>query len=270
MGGVETLESIVAQRGKASMRYYQCRNGFDLIVGAGLVRVGGVVQSVPCDACDTPHDAEVAFADGTYGIYCSEAGFVPLDVASISAIEPDTQKLVSELASAFDCKRRKSAPIHGKTWRIGAVDTPTGDLALYFHPTLQDDIDVREVQAAFANEVGSAFRLILTAKGTLSASGSKTARLSEMVELASATQAFVPIANPRTIAGAPQAANYGRPSPYADKLASLIGQRANAGHTLNGHNAEARAQLYRARHPDEPAPSLPTIKRFITKYRTGS
>lgn len=272
MTAVATLAKIIAQRGKSSQAYFQHQIGYDQLVETGFVRVHGIAQSVFCVSCDDPHDAEVVYQSRTYGYYCPEAGFASLDDHNIRAVEPNIAKLVTDLAIVFDCKRRKSTPVNGNTWRIGAIDTPAGDLTLYFHPSLQRESDVGEVRAAFANEINSAFRLIITAIGALPVSGAKTARLTDIVELVDSAGSLAAISAPHTIAGAPLAAKNGRPSTYAGKLSSLISQRSETGEALNGRNEEAKAvaQRYRARHPKETTPSLPTIKRHITLFRAGS
>ncbi|MGH1575733.1 hypothetical protein [Planktotalea sp.] len=272
MGAIETLSGIIAQRGKASIGFFQGQSGFEQLAETGLVRERGIVQSIICDTCDDPHDAEVVYADGAYGFFCSEAGFVPLDTRDIRSVEPVIDRLVTQLAIAFKTKRRKSTPVYGNTWRVGSIDTPAGDLVLFFHPSMQDETDVAEVKAALANEVGSAFRLVITANGALTASRAKAVRLCDIVEFVETTARILPLADPRSVAGAPQAANSGPRSPYAQKLSPLILQRSDSGEALRGRNEEAKAlsELYRSKFPDEKAPSLVTIKRFVTVFRAGS
>lgn len=272
MTAVETLSSIIAQGGKASKAFYQRRGGFDLLAGSGFVRCRGVVQSVVCEECNDPHDAEVVFANGSYGIYCPDAGFAELTAQSIEAIQPDIGRLVADLAGVFDCKRRKSTPVHGETWRIGAIDTPAGDLVLYFHPSLQTEQDVRAVEVALLHEVGAMFRLVITAVGKASVLNAKTVQLADIVEVVSGAANLATIADPRTIAGAPKVPNTGRPSPYAEKLSSLILRRIEDGSALPGLNAEARAigDLYSAKYKAEQVPSFSATKRHITKLRAGS
>ncbi|MFK7878086.1 MAG: hypothetical protein AB8B71_20340 [Paracoccaceae bacterium] len=273
MTAIETLSAIIAQRGKASKATYEFKSGFALLAEAGLVRVQGIVQSMLCDACDGPHDAEVIHENGVYGCYCPDAGFVALDDhSSIRAVVPDTEKLVSELANILSCKRRKSTPVQNDTWRVGALDTSGGDLAIYFHPSLQTEQDVRDVNAALAQEVRAAFRLVLTAQGRLTPAGAKSAQLSDIIELIPHTGTLATFADPITMAGAPRHIKNGRPSDYAAKLTAIFLQRIEAGAALSGRNEEARAvaDIYRQKHPDETAPSLPTIKRHLTELRAGS
>lgn len=272
MSAIETLSEIIVQRGKASHQFFLGNAGFDQLAKVGLIQVQGVVQSIICEACDDPHDTEVVYVDGTYGAFCSEIGFVPLETSNVQAIKPDIGKLVSELANTFDCKRRKSTRVLGNTWRIGAIDTPAGDLVLYFHPSLQHQKEVAEVQAAFSSEVNAAFRLVLTAIGKLTVSEAKAATLCECVELLEDTNRLAAVADLRTIARAPQAAKNGPKSPYASKLAPMIAQRSEVGDALRGRNEEAKAiaQIYRAKFPTEKVPSLVTIKNYVTNFRTGS
>lgn len=272
MTAVETLSSIIAQGGKASKAFYQHRVGFDLLTGSEFVSCRGVVQSISCEECNDPHDAHVVFANGSYGIYCPDAGFARLTAQSIEAIQPDIGRLVADLAGVFDCKRRKSTPVHGETWRIGAIDTPVGDLVLYFHPSLQTEQDVRAVEAALLHEVGAMFRLIITAVGTVSVLSAKTVRLADIVEIVSGTGKLATFTDPRAIAGAPKVPSNGRPSPYADKLSLLILQRIEGGTALTGLNEEARAirKLFGAKYPIEAVPSTSTVKRKVNDLRASS
>jgi hypothetical protein len=246
--------------------------GFDLLAESGLVRCRGVVQSISCESCDEPHDAEVIFESGSYGIYCPDAGFAGLTPLSVEAVQPDIGRLVSEIADTLDCKRRKSTPVQGDTWRIGAIETPTGDLVLYFHPCLQTEQDVREVEAALLHEVGAVFRLIVTAFGALKALNATSIQLADIVEFVHGAGSLAIVADPRTVAGAPQTPKNGRPSPYADKLSSLVLRRIEDGSSLPGLNEEARAiaVVYGVKHKPEQVPSISTIKRRLTDLRAGS
>ena len=271
MTAIETLSSIISQRGKASRVFFEKQVGFDPLIETGLVEVTGKVQSVLCDACSDPHDAEVVFRDGNYGFYCHEAGFCRIDESGVTAIKPSIGALVANLAAVFDCKRRKSTPIHADTWRIGAIYTPSGDLALYFHPSLQTDQDVSAAQSALRDETRSAFRLIITAVGNLTVSNAKSARLEDIVELDSRTNGLAALADPRIIAGAPKAVTNGRPNLYADKLEPLILQRIEDGNTHEGLNKEAKAirEVLSQSSPDGQVPSLSTVKSYLSKTRTG-
>lgn len=271
MTAIETLASIIAQRSKASKALFEKRVGFDPLTKTGLVALTGKVQSVLCDACSDPHDAEVVFRDGIYGVYCHEAGFCRVDESDIAAIKPDIGTLVANLAALFDCKRRKSTPIHAETWRIGAIDTPGGDLALYFHPSMQSEQDVSTVQSALRDEARSAFRLIITAVGKLPVAGDKSAELMDVVELDNRTNELTALADPSVIVDAPQAVKNGRPNLYAYKLEPLILRRIKDGSSHAGLNKESKAirEVLAKSSPDGQVPSLSTIKSYLSKTRTG-
>ncbi|SEW32936.1 hypothetical protein SAMN04488515_2367 [Cognatiyoonia koreensis] len=271
MTTIATLARIIAQRGRTSKTFFEKQDGFYPLIDAGLVEVTGKVQSILCDACSDPHDAEVIFRDGTYGFYCGEVGFCSVDESDVIAIDPNIGGLVAHLASVFACKRRKSTPIHADTWRIGAIDTPGGDLALYFHPTLQSELDVRAVESALNEETRSAFRLIISAVGKLPIAGAKSAELVDVVELDSRTNELTALTDPRIIAGAPQAVINGRPNLYAEMLQPLILSRIEENLAHSGLNKEAKAireVLFQSSRGGQ-VPSLSTIKSYLSKTRTG-
>ena len=271
MSAVTLLCEIMAQGAKASAETFRLRTGYGELVQSGLLQEAGIVQSVPCGECDESHDAEVLFLEGRYGFICPEHGFVPVADASISGIEPDSKELVTRLADAFECKRRKTTPVHGKTWRIGAMQTPAGDVVIYFHPRLQGEQDARDIEAALLCEIKSRFRLILTADGALPFPGGKTARLDEVVDLDRGTGAMIAISDPCAIVGAQRVSKGGRPNQFENKLSALILERTQEGIALTGLNAEARAILhaYQNQHSGGRLPSLPTIKRYLVKARDG-
>jgi len=136
VSGIDLLCEIIAQGEKPGAASFNNRPEYSLLLRGGYIRDGGVVQSVVCQDCDDPHDAEVLFEDGKYGYVCPAHGFVSLDRGSVSNIKPDVAKIVSGLADAFGCKRRKTSPVSGTTWRIGVVESLGGDIGLYLHPRL--------------------------------------------------------------------------------------------------------------------------------------
>lgn len=272
MTAIGTLCEIIAQRGKAAKAFYQDCVGFDQLAKTDLIKVSGKVQSIFCDGCSDPHDADIVFEDGCYGFYCHDAGFVQIDDKDTDAIKPSVEMLVADLASAFKCRRRKSTPIRADTWRVGTIDTPGGDLAIYFHPSLLSIDDVADVQAALLGETKSTFQLILTAIGALPVSGAKAAPLFDVVELAATANELRPLVDLRSIVGAPFSKMNGRPNTYESDLRHLFEQRKNSGIALPGLNAEARAirEVYNDLPIDKPAPSLSAIKRYLSEFRTGS
>jgi hypothetical protein len=272
LSAIETLCDIIAQRGKASKPSYKSKAGFSALEQARLICDDGKVQSVLCDACDDPHSAAVIFEGGTYGHFCPDAGFVKLAPQRIKATKADVGNLVSALSEVLSCKRRKSTPISGETWRVGGLDTSDGQLAVYFHPVLRDERDAKDLRNALASEMRSQFRLVLTAAGTLAIDGANIALLADVFEVSDADGSLALSMDPRQIVGAQDQSSPGRPSLYKDNLRALILERIAEGKALPGRNAEARAlrDIYPEKYPEKTSPSLPTIQKHLTKIRAGS
>jgi len=268
----ELLCEIIAQGANASAETFRPRTGYDALILSGFLQEAGVVQSISCDECDVAHDAEVIFEGGRYGFFCPKIGFVPVERSELFRVKPDLQYLIRNLADTFNCKRRKTTPVHGQTWRVGAIETIAGALVLFFHPSLQNEQDVQDLEAALRREIKSPFRLILTADGTASIPGAKTARLDAVVELHPVSGAMIAIADASTIVEAPLENSGGRPNRFGVRLEAIILTRLQDGRALAGRNKEASAILdvYREQFPNEQSPSLPTIKRYLTKVRGGS
>ncbi len=238
----------------------------------GYIRETSVVQAITCESCDNPHDADIVFENEQYGYFCAECGFVPIERPAISGLLPNLSKIVAGLADVFDCKRRKATPVAGRTWRVGVLECIAGDVAIYFIPRLRTEEDLLDLATALSREVNSPFRLILTAEGTLPFSGTKTVRLEDVVEFDRDTSNLIKIADPITIVEAPILQAVGAPNLYVKTLLPLIEARVREGAALKGRNEEARAILtaYEEQHPNAQPPSLPTIKRYLTKVRGGS
>lgn len=251
---------------KAAVNHYAAREGFDPLVKNGFLKDAGVVASVFCGDCEQPHEAQTCYIDDKYGYYCPDTGFVPLVRAQIAAIEPDLAKLVASLADVLNCKKRKTTPLHGETWRIGVIETHGGDLSIYFHPRLQDEIDIRAVSSALARDVKTAFGLILSARGAAPVEKFSVSTLDEVVDLDETASKLVLLCDLSTLVGAPHVAKGGRPSLFATPMKSLILDRQTSGQALRGRNAEAKAALaeFIAIYPHEIAPSLSTVKRYIS------
>ncbi len=272
MSAATLLCEIIAQGAKASAGTFRPRAGYHALILQGLVQESGVVQSIRCDDCDEPHDAEVVFKNGQYGYFCPEIGFVSIERSDLAGVKSDLQTLISLISGALDCKRRKGTPICGSTWRVGTLDTIAGDLTIYFHPRLQSGEDLCELQAALRREVISPFRLILTAAGSLEVPGTKSARLDEVLELDPVSGDVVECSDLRVIVEAPLENSGGRPNVYREKLDIIIRTRMGNGQALSGRNEEGKAILdvFRMQFQNEKPPSLPTIRRYLTKARGGS
>lgn len=272
MTAISLLCEILAQGAKASAETYRPKPGYQALLSSGLVQETGLVQSTHCVDCDHAHDAEVVFEGGQYGYFCPQIGFVPVDRSKLIAVRPEPKNIVQGLADAFGCRRRKTTPIHGQTWRVGAVETPGGDATIYLHPRLRSSEDLQDLETALRREVRSPFRLILTAEGALMVLETKTVRLDGVVELDPLLNTMVPIADVLAIVDAPIKSSGGRPNQYGGKLDRIILARSQYRQALSGHNEEAKAirDVFREQYPNEKPPSLPTIKRYLTKAQGGS
>lgn len=270
--GIDLLCEIIAQDAKASAKTFQHRSRYEALIGSGLLAEGGIAQSVSCSDCETPHDAEVVHHGGQYGYWCPDIGFVPVDRSTLVGVAPDWKELVARLADVFGCKRRKSTPVRGTTWRVGAIETITGDLTIYVHPRLLTGQDVRDAEAAIRSEIGSAFTIILTAVGSLDVPGANTALLSEVINLDPHSSALIALVNLSAAAGVPPELPGGRPNVFGDRLRAIIASRARASGAISGRNAEASAILEAFGHafPGERTPSISTIRRYLSEFRSGS
>ena len=267
-----TLCEIIAQGTKVSKSAYVRRDGFDVLLARGFVQEKGVVQSLVCDSCDRPHDAEIVFRDGCYGYLCPDIGFVPVADAQRSAIVADVQLLIAKLSELFKCNRRKSTSIHGQTWRIGSVKTHDGDLTIFFHPCLQSTGDARDLDSALRDELSSPYRLVLTASGTMPFPNIVTAHLTDVVSLDLASGAMRELAYVNALVGAPEFPTDGRPNEFRDPLHQIFSARKDGGASLPGRNKEADAILHEFSrlHPSARAPALSVVRRYVTEFRRGS
>ena len=260
----------MAQQGKARAAQFRARHGYRALTEHGYLRETGIVQSIGCEECDSPHDAEVIFEGGEYGFNCPDLGFVPVARDDVCEVVLDLPRVVSALANAFACKRRKTSPVQGETWRIGAVDTAGGDVTLYLHPRLAGKKDWHNVTDALSREVQSAFRLIVTVEGKLPIQNAEVVRLCDTVDFDHEGSALVASVDPAIVVGAPLQRAGGAPNRYGSQLMQIIRSRAEKGTALEGRNEEAIAIL-ETLSLDAPntSPSLSTIKHYLTRFRTG-
>lgn len=220
--------------------------------------------------CETAHAAEVICDEDVYGHFCPDLGFVPLERREVAAVEPDLPALIEHLAEAFSCARRKATPVHGNTWRVGAVKTDHGDIMLYFHPRLRDGEDAREFADALSREIASAWRIVITACGQLPISGAATLALAELVALSPAGKPLDPAVDLHAIVGVPASRRAGTPNRFRENCLTLIRSRIASGIALAGRNEEAKAVLLLMKKDlGSDAPSLVTVRRYVTEARTG-
>lgn len=268
MNAVSLLCEIIAQRGKVTSGCYRSKY-FDALIRHGFLREAGIAASVVCVDCEVPHSEPVVFDDGGYGYYCAECGFVALDAAEITTFAPDLPNLIHRLAEGFVCQRRKSSPLSGQTWRIGAVETASEPVMLYFHPVLQTEDDARDLQSALGREVRSDWRLVVTTQGSLPVEGVAVVRLDDLVETDLETGGLRGLADLGTLAGVPPKRTGGRPSDHGNIVASIIRERIEKGQALVGRNAEADAviEVFLQRNPRAKAPSRSSIRTYVSKIR---
>lgn len=272
MSATARLCEIITQGGKVFVDFYDGDDGFAGLVRHGYMRGSGVSSSVVCDECDSPHSAPVVYEGEKYGYFCPDIGFLPLCPARLAAFSPDIPKLIKRLADAFGCRQRKSSSIHGKTWRIGAVQTDAATVTIYFHPTLETEDDARALQDALGREARSEWRLVVTAQGALPMAGLTTVRLDEFVEIDIITGELSVVADLAYLAGLPRKNLGGRPAEHGDLLRPLIEGRIREGAAVDGVNAEADEvrDAFASKYPDRPIPSESAIKRYIRQARGGS
>lgn len=271
MNAVALLSEIIARGGNTSAGFHRDNPAFAAFLRHGYLRHAGVVASVVCDDCEEPHAAPVLFDDGRYGYVCPDLGFVPQDREDLQAVQPDLSLLIDRLAQALDCKKTKASPLHGQTWRIGAVAQDAGEVMLYFQPRLQDEEDAGDLTRALSHEVRSQWRLVVTALGNLPVAGAQTVELGDLAEIDTETGALRILAEPADLVAMPRKNSGGRPSEYGASLSALITARKKSGTSLSGRNAEAHAVLadFQQEYPDRTPPSLSTVRDHVTKSRSG-
>lgn len=270
MSAVHLIAGIIAGGAKVPVASLSHPQLFRSLLEQGLLRDAGVVSAVLCTDCEEPHGAEVIFDAGEYGYFCPALGFTHLARHDITAVDVNLPFLIGKLADAFACARRKSTPVHGKTWRIGAMNTVHGDVMLYFHPRLMDQNDALDLADGLSREMGSKWRLVVTAEGRLPIGGVKTATLGEIVTFSEEGEGFVPMIDPRKIVGVPASPQTGAPNRFGEKITALIRSRIVTGTALPGRNAEAKAVLALIEQDFGPdVPTLPTVKSYVTKVRSG-
>ena len=220
--------------------------------------------------CENAHSAEVIFDEGEYGYFCPDLGFLNLERPDIAAVVPVLPALIEHLAEAFACARRKAAPVHGNTWRIGAVKTGHGDIMLYFHPRLRDAEDAQELADALAREIASAWRIVVTACGQFPVSGGANLALVDFVTLSPTGKSLDPAVDLHAIVGVPASVKTGAPNRFREQCMTLIISRLKTGQALSGRNAEAKAVLSLLKADlGADAPSLATVKNYVSEARTG-
>jgi len=271
LSAIALLCEIIAQGGKVSTATYGQHPEFKTLLRGGYVRESGVVRAVECLECDETHDAEIIFDAGRYGYACPEIGFVPVDRAEITAWQSDLSAIVTGIADAFACKRRRSAPVQGETWRIGKVASHGGDVSIYLHPALNGEREALDLMAALSREVRTPFRLILTSSGRLPIPDTKVVPLVDVVKLNLDLVGFAVLADPCDVVGAPRDRTGGAPNRYRDIVTPLIQSRTEEGTALEGRNEEAKAiqAILKARDSGANLPSLSSIKVYVTKSRAG-
>lgn len=271
MNAIELLCDIIAQGTLASAASYRANEGYSELLGHGYLQEAGIISSVTCAECDVAHDAEIIFESDQYGYFCPELGFVPVARDDIVGLTPSLPSLIERLAEGFTCKRRKATPLHGQTWRIGALESEHGDVMLYFHPRLLSEDDARGLTEALAREMNSPWQLIVTAKGWLPIEQTIVVSLIDLVELDSEDGRLIPKMDLHAALGIPQGKKNGRPNQFGSQLRDLIQDRIINGQALPGRNEEAEAvlELFEKDNLGNKPPSLSSVKDYVTKVRSA-
>lgn len=272
MDAVSLLCEIIGQAGKVAAQAYRDDAGYGVLLDAGLIQRDGLVQSVLCENCDMPHDAEIVSEGGSYGHFCPEVGFVPGERAGLVAARPNLSALVKHLHTAFDCAPGGVSQLGPQTWRVGLVDTPGGRAVVYFHTCLQNDDDLVSLENALRAEIRRDYVLVVTAAGHLPYREAATYSLAQLVQLDLGTAHLRNSVSVAKAVGAPPTPTGGRPSVYRERLQALLAERAAQGLAEDGRNAEAAAVLnaYIKRFPRDAVPSRATAQRSVTRFRAGS
>lgn len=272
MNAVELFAALLAQRGKVRSLEYSSLPAYAQLIKAGLIEEAGVVSSILCDDCSNAHDAAVIYEDKLYGHYCPDLGFIPKARSDLIAAQPNLSLFVTLIADHLNCRRRKSTPLEGGTWRIGAIDTPAGDVVLYVTPQMQDAQDVKAFQSAISGEVNSPFGIVLTSIGTLSVAPYITLQMQDVIDFEPVSGNLTVVVDLAGVAGVPQKNNGGRPNEYKKQLNELSAIREKEGRTLKGRNEEAKALRaeFKAKLPNDKCPSLSIVEKYVTARRSGS
>ena len=272
MNAVDLFAALLAQRRRVRSVEYSSFPTYEHLIEAGLIEEAGVVSSIICGECDQPHDAQVVYEGSQYGHYCPNLGFIAKARSELIATQPSLSTFAAQIADALTCKRRRSTPLDKDTWRIGAIDSPAGDVVLYLKPTMQDAQDVKDLETALAREIKSPFGIVLTSKGTLSVAPYTTVHLQDVLSLEPLVDKLTMVGDLRAIAGVPEQRTGGQPNDYKQPLTELIAIRASQGRTLEGRNEEARALHveFKAQFPNTKCPSLPTVKKYVSEARGGA
>ena len=271
MNAVSLLCEIITQTGKVAAHTYREDERYGALLDAGLLKCDGLVQSVLCENCETPHDAAVEFEAESYGYYCPDLGFVPLERAGLVAIRPDLEALLDQLGVALGCDPRSTLRLGPQTWRVGLVDTPGGRAVVYLHPRLLDGDDLDALESAMRAEIRYDFTVILTAFGTLPYRSATVMKLTQFLDLNVDATQLTGLASVAQAVGAPPRRTGGRPNIHGERLRALLSERAQRGVAKEGRNEEAKAALaaYVELYAHDPAPKLSTVKAYVSEFRGG-
>lgn len=271
MNAISLLCEIISQNGKVAAQTFREDERYGALLGAGLLKRDGLVQSLLCENCETPHDAAIEYEAGSYGHYCPDLGFVPLERAELVAMRPDLEALLDQLGVALGCDPRSAQQLGPQTWRVGLVDTPGGRAVVYLHPRLLGGDDLDALESALRTEIRHDFTLILTAFGTLPYRSATVMELNQMLDLKVDATHLTAQSSVAQAVGAPPRRTGGRPNLHGERFQVLLSERAQHGRAKEGRNEEAKAVLaaYVAQYPHDPAPKLPTVKGYVTKFRSG-
>lgn len=265
------LCEIIGQSGEVAAHAYRDDARYGVLLDAGLLQRDGLVQSVLCENCDVPHDAQIVFEGGSYGYFCPDLGLVHLERTDIVAVRPNLPALASQLHMALGCEPGGTSQLGAQTWRIGLVDIPGGRAAVYFQTCLLSDVDLIGLGKALRTEIRRDYTLVVTAVGRLPYQDAVTCTLAQIVQMDLEAARLRKLASVAEAVRAPPKSTGGRPSVYRECFQELLADRAVQGVAEEGRNEEAKAVLleYRRRYPGKAAPKLPTVKAYVSEFRGG-
>jgi hypothetical protein len=104
----------------------------------------------------------------------------------------------------------------------------------------------------------------------LPVSNAATLDLAELVTFSPTGNSLDPAVDLHTIVGVPTWAKTGAPNRFREKCMTLIKSRIRTGQAMSGRNEEAKAILVLLQTDlGADAPSLATVKNYVSEARTG-
>ncbi|MFK7945448.1 MAG: hypothetical protein AB8B85_21420 [Paracoccaceae bacterium] len=249
MTTTELLNSLLERHGfSAPRKELPYPDQIILLRRLDLASVEPSTSSVLCDACDLDHTSRIISDSATdrIGWHCPEAGFVPATNADLQAVRFNPGRLVTLIADALDCRRRRSQPlIDTSLWRVGSFEYANEVVSLYLALRLHDIEAVNATSEKLSSEPGLHRGLLLT-PNISGAAGISIARcrIAALEELISFEDGELVADQDRAagLAGVEVRLSGGRPGhPRRREAETLIRARIAKGELKSSKRAEARA-----------------------------